>query len=130
MREAFEAALAKAIKGTKVALPKSVRAVDLAAMLMAASDGVKPTCSGRDDYLDKMNLFTTAGARSRHARGRTARWWDLVFRPPFSFFRAYVLQAGFLDGRAGFVLAVLGAKSVFLKYTKLAEMNRAAEPAS
>ena len=35
----------------------------------------------------------------------------------------YVLRLGFLDGRAGFVLAALAAYYVFLKYAKVWEMN-------
>ena len=39
--------------------------------------------------------------------------------------RMYVLRLGFLDGRAGFVLARSKAYYVFLKYAKLWELARA-----
>ena len=45
----------------------------------------------------------------------------MLFHPPWCFFRMYVLRAGFLDGRAGFVIARLSAHYVFLKYAKVWE---------
>ena len=34
-------------------------------------------------------------------------------------FRTYVLRAGFLDGRAGFMLAVSNAEGAYYRYIKL-----------
>ena len=48
----------------------------------------------------------------------------MVVDPPAKFFKAFVLRAGFLDGVPGFVVAVMGAYSVFLKYAKLWELHR------
>jgi glycosyltransferase involved in cell wall biosynthesis len=78
------------------------------------------------DQVAQMNRFSDAAAKELFARGRRASLLSLVFRPPFKFFRMYVLRAGFLDGRAGFVLAFLSACSVFLKYAKLWELARGA----
>ena len=50
-------------------------------------------------------------------------------RPPWRFFSMYVLRLGFLDGRAGFVLARLSAFYTFLKYARLWERIRAEEGA-
>ena len=47
----------------------------------------------------------------------------MLFRPPARFLKMYVLRAGFLDGRAGFVLASLAAYYVFLKYAKVWELS-------
>lgn len=40
------------------------------------------------------------------------------------FFRKYFLQAGFLDGKEGFIISVFASYSVFLKYAKLWEIER------
>jgi len=48
---------------------------------------------------------------------------DLLLRPPFTFFRTYVLQRGFLEGWRGAVLSGLAATSVFLKYARLWELK-------
>ena len=40
------------------------------------------------------------------------------------FFRVYLLKRGFLDGKEGFLLAVLNAEGSFHKHAKLALMPR------
>jgi glycosyltransferase involved in cell wall biosynthesis len=76
------------------------------------------------DHLATVDRYTTTMAEGLHADGRRARWADLVFRPPWRFFRFYVVEAGFLDGWRGFVLATLAAHYVRLKYTKLWLLDR------
>jgi hypothetical protein len=51
--------------------------------------------------------------------GRRARLVDLALRPPGRFLRSYLLQAGFLDGWRGLLLAAFAAHYVRLKYAKL-----------
>jgi hypothetical protein len=51
--------------------------------------------------------------------GKKARLWQLLFKPPFRFIYMYVFRLGFLDGFAGFCIAVLSSYAVFAKYTKL-----------
>jgi hypothetical protein len=46
-----------------------------------------------------------------------------LLRPPFRFFRSYVLDRGFLEGFAGFYVALTTAVYVFLKYAKLWELE-------
>ena len=77
------------------------------------------------DFAAKQNRFSTVAAREAFARGRRASALDLLLRPPFRFLRMYALKAGFLDGWAGFQLARLEAFTVFLKYAKLRELERA-----
>ncbi|MCA9315537.1 MAG: glycosyltransferase family 2 protein [Planctomycetes bacterium] len=81
-----------------------------------------------DDYGAKMNRFSTVAAEAKKERGRVASWWDLVMRPGFRFFRMYVLRRGFLDGRAGYILARLASTSVFLKYAKLWDLHQQQRP--
>jgi glycosyltransferase involved in cell wall biosynthesis len=75
------------------------------------------------DHLRQIDRFTTIAAREKVARGRTASLFAMLFRPPARFLRMYVLRLGFLDGRAGFVLAALAAYYVFLKYVKVWELT-------
>lgn len=76
------------------------------------------------EHVRQIDRFTSIAAREKHAQGRRARWWRLWLSPPLTFLRGYVLRGGFLDGRAGFVVAVLGSYYVFLKYAKLMEIER------
>jgi Glycosyltransferases involved in cell wall biogenesis len=50
--------------------------------------------------------------------------WSLLatfFRPPWRFFRAYVLRLGFLDGFPGFYIAASTAFGALLRYSRLYE---------
>jgi hypothetical protein len=40
------------------------------------------------------------------------------------FFYTYIIRAGFLDGRMGFVLAVYNAECTYYKYLKLMMLNQ------
>jgi glycosyltransferase involved in cell wall biosynthesis len=77
------------------------------------------------DHLAQIDRFTTIAAREKLAKGDRASLASMLFRPPWRSFRMYVLRLGFLDGRAGFVLAVLAGYYVFLKYAKVWESTRA-----
>lgn len=72
-----------------------------------------------DQMIGKMNLYSTASARSLHARGRRASIWTALLHGGWAFFRTYVLRAGFLDGRAGLMLAIANAEGSYYRYVKL-----------
>ena len=76
------------------------------------------------DHLRTIDSFTSIAAREKYAAGRRAGLLDLTLRPFGKFLRMYALKLGFLDGRAGFVVAVTGAFYVFLKYAKLWDLER------
>jgi len=78
-----------------------------------------------DDYFAKFNRYTSAAARDRLAAGQRARWIDRFLSPPFRFLRDYVLRLGFLDGYPGFVLALLSGFYVFVRYTKMWQLQNA-----
>jgi glycosyltransferase involved in cell wall biosynthesis len=71
----------------------------------------------------KLTLYAAWGAQDLADRGRRARLGDVLVRPPFAFFRSYVLQLGVLEGWRGAVLCGLAAVSVFLKYARLWELD-------
>lgn len=77
------------------------------------------------DQLDRINHYTTLAARQMHEAGRRAGPLDLVVHPPAAFLRNYVLRRGILDGWAGLTISVMNAYSVFLKFAKLWEIQRA-----
>jgi glycosyltransferase involved in cell wall biosynthesis len=77
------------------------------------------TCWTFDQYFEKFGRYTTWGALDRRRRGRRAGFWSLTVRPAFRFFRQYVLQRGFLDGKAGLVLCGLAAFNVFVRNAKI-----------
>jgi len=76
------------------------------------------------DHLRQIDNFTTTAAQAWMERGRRFSFFRLVFNPIGKFLRMYLLKAGFLDGAAGFCVAVLGSYYVFLKYLKHWELTR------
>lgn len=72
-----------------------------------------------DDALAKMGSYSTAGAKMMLARGKSASLGSAVLHGLWTFFRTYVLRAGFLDGREGFMLAVSNAEGAYYRYLKL-----------
>ena len=72
-----------------------------------------------DDALAKMNAYSTAGAAMQFERGKTASLTGAVWHGAWTFLRTYLMRAGFLDGRAGFMLAVSNAEGAYYRYLKL-----------
>ena len=76
-----------------------------------------------EQVIAKMDAYSTASATAMAARGRSAGVGKAVLHGFFTFLRSYVLRAGFLDGRLGFVLAISNAEGAYYKYLKLAERS-------
>lgn len=72
-----------------------------------------------DEALVKMNAYSTAGATMQLGRGKSASLASAVWHGAWTFLRTYVLRAGFLDGREGFMLAVSNAEGAYYRYLKL-----------
>jgi len=49
---------------------------------------------------------------------------NLIFNPPFRFFKEYIFKLGFLDGIPGLIIAVSTSYYVFVKHIKLWEHYR------
>jgi glycosyltransferase involved in cell wall biosynthesis len=71
-----------------------------------------------EDALSRMDRYSTAGAQMLLASGKRATFMSGILHGSWTFFRTYVLRAGFLDGRAGFLLAVANAEGTYYRYMK------------
>jgi glycosyltransferase involved in cell wall biosynthesis len=76
-----------------------------------------------EDHLQRINRFTSISSRESKKQGRRWRLSDALLRPAARFFHSYVLKRGFIEGFAGFYVAVTAAVYVFLKYAKLWELE-------
>jgi glycosyltransferase involved in cell wall biosynthesis len=77
-----------------------------------------------DELLTKINQYSTAGSQMLSEKGKTATLKKAVSHAIWAFFRTYILRAGFLDGREGFMLAVSTAESTYYRYAKLMLLNK------
>lgn len=74
-------------------------------------------------HVAKLNEFTSIIAQQRRRRGQRGGALAAVFHGWVYFFKLYLLQGGFLHGRAGLVLAALNGFNGFLKHAKLWELE-------
>jgi len=72
-----------------------------------------------EQYLDKMNEYSSLSAKEMFGSGRKFRFVDFISRPVSVFLKMFIFKAGFLDGFNGFLLAVLSSYHVLIKYAKL-----------
>ncbi|TKC83210.1 glycosyltransferase family 2 protein [Trinickia terrae] len=77
-----------------------------------------------ETVLRKLDAYSSAGAKQRHAAGKRGGFGKALGRGAWAFIRTYVLRRGFLDGRAGLMIAVFNAETVYYRFLKLAAMNR------
>ncbi len=84
-----------------------------------------------EDALAKVDRYSSAGAAMLYREGRRATLATAIVRGGWTFVRTYLLRAGFLDGREGFMVAIYAAENTFHKYLKLMLLRRhAAVPAA
>jgi len=76
-----------------------------------------------EEHMDKMNRFSSIGAEAYFKAGKKAGICTASIHMCWSFFRSYILCAGFLDGYTGFVSCSITAYASFLKYAKLRHMT-------
>ncbi len=76
-----------------------------------------------EELLEKINQYSTAGARMLSEKNKKASLKKAIGHALWAFFRTYILRAGFLDGREGFMLAVSTAESSYYRYAKLMLLN-------
>jgi len=81
------------------------------------------TCNSLSEHLRMMDRYTTLAAEELVAQRRRIGWTDLVIDPFWTFFRTYVVKAGFLDGWEGVAIAYMAAFYNFVKYAKARNMS-------
>ncbi len=72
-----------------------------------------------EHYLVKSAHYASEWAEQRAARGKTTTLLTGLLHGLGCFIKMYILRVGFLDGRQGFLLAILSAHSTFVKYADL-----------
>jgi glycosyltransferase involved in cell wall biosynthesis len=75
-------------------------------------------------HFDKINEYSTRGAKDYLERGGRFALLNMLLHPPMRFLRMYLWQRGFIDGVQGLTLCLLASYSVFLKYAKAWEQGK------
>lgn len=74
--------------------------------------------------LHKMDRYSSLGADKLTERGKSASMWLALLHGLWAFVRLYVIRLGFLDGWAGFVIALGNFEGTFYRYAKLTERQQ------
>ena len=82
------------------------------------------TYADMSQHARSLNLLSSVAAASMHSRGEDSTLLQMLLNPVYRFIKFYIIKKGFLEGLPGFIVALLEAYYVFLKYAKLWEMER------
>lgn len=77
-----------------------------------------------EHVLTKLNRYSTDNADLLLAEKKKSSLLKAILHGLWSFIQTYIVQAGFLDGRMGFILAVSNAEGTYYKYLKLMMLNK------
>lgn len=77
-----------------------------------------------ESHIAKLNHYSSAAAAMLHARGKKTSVPGAVGHAFWTFIRLYVIRRGFLDGKEGFMLAVMASAGSFFRYCKLLLLNK------
>lgn len=72
------------------------------------------------DYITRLNRYTSLEAEQKW-QTVTMNGLQLILKPYYRFFQQYILHRGFMDGKAGFLIAALSAWYVFVVHVKIFE---------
>lgn len=79
------------------------------------------------DFLGRMNRYSTLAANDLFRAGTKGVVFKMIFRPPATFIKMYILKGGYKEGFPGIILSGLYAFYTFVKYSKLWELNKNAK---
>jgi glycosyltransferase involved in cell wall biosynthesis len=74
-------------------------------------------------YFLKFNHYTTNAAKELYKNGKTITYFDMFLRVPLKFLQLYLLRGGFRLSWQGFFWSVFSSFYVFVKYSKLRELQ-------
>lgn len=76
------------------------------------------------EFLTQINRYTTINARVFYNEGKRISAWQIITYPKAKFIQNYIIRLGFLDGTAGFVVAMMMSFHSFLTRSKLWELQQ------
>lgn len=79
---------------------------------------------GLEAHLLKGMRYTTWAALDRVNKIKKISSYHLLVKPFFAFLKRYILNRGFLDGKAGFIISCMGAWNVFIRNVKIYRMHQ------
>ncbi|MGY6027236.1 glycosyltransferase family 2 protein [Phytobacter sp. AG2a] len=94
-----------------------------AKVIELSGDLLHLTCRDFASFQRKQLNYATAWAKERHQKGKKTSLTGIFTHTLGAFFKTLVLRGGVLDGKQGWLLAVVNAQYTFNKYTELWALN-------
>ena len=79
------------------------------------------------DWWEKAGRYTSIWAEDAYDQGKKTNISSPFFHAMYGFFRAYIIELGFLDGWSGLYSSILHFSYTILKYMKLYEIKKKAQ---
>jgi (heptosyl)LPS beta-1,4-glucosyltransferase len=99
-------------------------ACDDAQVIALNGDLLHLTCRDFASFQQKQLNYATTWAQERHQRGKKTSLTGIFAHTLGAFLKTLLLRGGVLDGKQGWLLAVVNAQYTFNKYTELWALNR------
>ncbi len=95
-----------------------------ARVIELAGDLLHLTCRDFSGFQQKQLAYAAAWAQERHQRGKKTSLYRYLQYTLGAFVKTLLLRGGILDGKQGWLLAVVNAQYTFNKYTELWALSR------
>ncbi|HLK31025.1 MAG TPA: glycosyltransferase family 2 protein [Puia sp.] len=77
-----------------------------------------------EECRNKRRHLTSVYAESMFKAGKKTSLFKMIVNPIWEFVHGFIFRAGFLDGYYGFIISLETAKSVFMKHSKLHQLQK------
>ena len=77
-----------------------------------------------EEHKAQIRKFAEISAKSLYLKGVRSDLAKIIYKPVARFLRAYIVKAGFLDGREGWTIARMTAWASYLRYSQLYAIQR------
>jgi len=81
------------------------------------------TFSSFDDYLNKINIYTSLKAQELYKKRKRVGAWTIFSHTVSAFFAFFIFRRGFKDGVYGLIISLLHSVSTMMNYIKLWELQ-------
>ncbi len=82
------------------------------------------TFTNKEDYKRKIYFYSRLKAQEYFKKGKKVKFFHLWVKPAYRFFFHYIYKLGFLDGKAGFIIAKINAEGMYERYKILNRLNK------
>ena len=80
--------------------------------------------TSENSFKEKLTQYAKLRAKELYKKKLKPNYFHFLIKPPFRFFKHFVIKLGFLDGKNGFKIASLNAFGVRQRYIELKKLYR------